>query len=366
VGGGGVKRLLLLAAMLVCASAEAENRFKIVPALNITEVHDDNLYYSSDDPVADRIRRVTPELSLRYDSARLTARGGYGFDSEQFQTLTSLDNTRARERAAVGVSYQTSQRVTLSIGGDYLKTDTPADLNHDTSLAATRARAERLSVSPSVRFRISPRLSASASAWSSVTTVQDGYGTRERAQQLLLEHSGAAGRGWSLRYEHSDILFEGETTDFISTHTVLAGWSGNAGANTAFTLRAGPRFTDERTTADLFASISHRTRRTATELAVMRTENTIIGHAGLVQTNTLQARFTLMPTQRLSMDIAPAVVVSTEDDLTADVYRLGVGVRFAIVTMLDFVVSYSAIASSARSIPFSPTPSSRDPHSRSG
>ena len=332
---------LVAAVLMLPSEALAERRLSVEPAIDVTEVHDDNLNFSADEPLRDRIRRITPTLALRFDSPRWTARGTYGFDSERFATHSGLDNPRARERALIRIQYDGGPRLTLSMDSAYVNTDTPSELNVDTGLAASRVRGRRLGIGSSARFRISPRLTAMASASSVTTNVENGVGIRALVQTLALERRATLRDRVTLDYEHSDLVFDGETSQSLNTHAVLVGWTRDLGGRTHLRLRGGPRITDGSPTADLSASLSHDWRFSSMAISLLRSQTTVVGYVGAVETQSLQAKFTYVPNRRLTAYVAPALIRSTHDRLEGTVYRVNLGARYAVTPIVGFDVAYN-------------------------
>ena len=332
---------LVLAALILPSEAFAEHRLAVEPSIAIMEVNDDNLNYSAKEPVRDRIRRITPTLALRFDSPRWSARGTYGLDSERFESHSALDNDRVRERAVLGLQYQAGPRLMLSMDSAYIDTNTIADLNVETGLAASRIRARQLIIGPSARFRISPRLMAAASASSMSTNVVDGIGMRAQVETIVVERRVTLRDLFSVDYEHSHVVFDAATAPSINTHTLLAGWSHDLGARSHFMLQAGPRITDGSPTADLSASLAHNWRFSSIAISLLRSQTTVIGYAGAVETQSAQAKVSYVPNRRLIAYAAPALIRSTHNQLEGTVYRVGLGARYAVTPMLDFDVAYN-------------------------
>jgi len=336
-----MKSWLVVAVLIVPAGALADHRLAIEPSVEVTEVHDDNLNFSAEEPLRDQIRRITPTLALRFDSPRWSARGTYGMDSEQFATHSGLDNARARQRANINIEYQAGPRLMLSMNSGYTDTNTLAELNVETGLAGSRVRGRRLSIGPKARFRISPRLTAAASASSVSTNVENGIGMRAQVQTIVVERRVTPRDVFSVDYGHSHLVFDGETTQSLNTHTVLAGWSRDLGANSHLMLHAGPRITDGSTAADLSASLMQNWRSSSIAISLLRSQSTVIGYAGAVDTQSLQSKFTYTPNRLLTAYAAPAVIRSTHHQLEGTVYRIALGARYAITPLLGLDVSYS-------------------------
>jgi hypothetical protein len=319
-----------------------EHRFALQPSIQVVEVADNNLNFNSlEEPQRDRIRRITPSVALRLDSPRWSARGSYALDSEQFATHSRLDNDRARERADIAIQYQAGPRLMLSMDGGYMDTNTLADLNVDTGLAASRVHGRRISFGPSAHFRISPRVTATASASSITTNVVNGIGLRTQGQRLGLERRVTPTDAFSLDYERSHLVFVGATSQSILTQTLLAGWSRDLGAHDRLTFHVGPRITEGSSAADVSASLMHSWRFSSMAISLLRNQTTVIGYSGAVDTQSAQAKFSYAPNRRLIAYAEPAILRSTHHQLEGTVYRIALGARYAVTPLLGADVAYS-------------------------
>jgi len=331
----------IVAALMFPLESRADHRFLLEPSLQVSEVDDDNLNFSIDEPLRDRVHRITPALALRFDSPRWRVRGAYSIDSEHYVNHSTLDSDRARARGMVGIQYQAGPRLLLAMNSAYLDTNTLADLNVDTGLAASRVRARRLSFEPLATFRISPRLTATAAASSVTTNVIAGAGMRAQNQTLGLERRVTSRNLFSLNYEHSHLVFNGANSQAIDTHTLLAGWTRDLGPHDRLVVHAGPRITNQSRSADLSTSLTHKWRFSSIGLSLLRNQTTVIGYAGALDTESLQARFTVAPNRRLSAYTEPAIIRSTQHQLEGTVYRVALGARYAINSLVDAEVAYN-------------------------
>jgi hypothetical protein len=330
-----------LAVLMVAIGARADHGFAIIPSLEVTEVSDDNLNFTADEPLRDRIRRVSPSLGLRFDSPRLRVTGGYSIDSERYANHSTFDSDLARARAAMGIDYQAGPRLNLSMQSTYVDTNTLADLNVTTGLAGSRLRGRRLSFEPSAAFRVSPRLTAKIGASSMTTNVIRGVGMRGQNQTLDLAQRVTPRDLFSVGYAHSHLLFSGASSQTIEGHTLLAGWTHDLGAHDQLILQAGPRMTNHVRSADVAASVTHKWRISSIGLSFLRNQATVIGYAGALDTQNLQARFTVAPNRRLTAYAEPAVIRSSDHQFQATVYRLSLGARYAISSLFDAAVAYN-------------------------
>lgn len=333
---------MTLAVAMICGTAvRADQRFVFEPSLQLNAVHDDNLNFSIDDPLSDRVDRVTPGLSLRLESQRFRILTAYSLDSERYMKHSNLDSDLARQRAAIALEYEATERLTLAMSSAYVDTNTLADLNTVTGLAASRVHGRRLSFAPSATWRISPLLSATAAASSSTTNVVNGVGIRTQTETLGLERRATLRDRFSLDYEHSHLAFSGASAEGIETHAVLGGWTHDFGARDRMILQAGPRMTGHAPSLDVAASLTHSYRHSTVGLSYARTQATVVGYPGTVETESLQGHFSYSPARRLSAFIDPAVIRSTHNALEGKVLRGSIGLRYAITSLIDADVAYN-------------------------
>lgn len=319
----------------------AEQRLGIDSAVEVIDVHDDNLNFSVEEPMRDRIRRITPTLALRIDSPRWSARGAYGLDSESYATHSGLDNPRARQRALFDIRYEAAPRLTLSMNSAYLDTNTLADLNEETGLAALRVRGRRLSIAPSASFRISPRLTVQASASTITTKVENEGGFRERVQTIRVEHRVTRRDLFTFDYDHRHVVFEDERDQSLDTQTVYGGWHRDLSQHTQLVLRGGPRFTNGVRGADFAASLIHSWKSSSISFSFDQNQTTVIGYVGAVETQSVQTRFTWSPGQKLIAYAAPAMIRSKHRQLEGTVQRVRLGARYAVTPMLGLDINYN-------------------------
>ncbi|HEY8134324.1 MAG TPA: hypothetical protein VII12_20770 [Thermoanaerobaculia bacterium] len=319
----------------------ADGRFRFEPSLEVSEVADDNLNYSVDEPLRDRVHRLSPTLALRFDSPRWRVIGGYRVDSEHYVKYSSLDSDRARERAAVGIQYQAAPRLRLSMDGTYIDTNTPADLNVDTGLGAPRLRGRSLNLSSSARFRVSPRMVATVSTSTLTTNVVNGTGKRSQVQAFILEQRVTPRDLFNIHYELIHLGFRGVTSQRINTQFLLGRWIHEFGNHDRVTLQAGPRVTDGSPSVDVAAILTHTRRFGSIALSFLRNQTTVIGYAGAVDTQMLQTKFSFTPNRQLTAYATPAVFRSTHHQLEGTVYRVSIGARYAMTSLVDADMAYT-------------------------
>ena len=72
-----------------------------------------------------------------------------------------------------------------------------------------------------------------------------------------------------------------------------------------------------------------------------RTQTTVVGYAGAVETDDIEARFAYTPSQRFTAYAAPSIARSTREDLQGTVHRLGLGVQYALTPIAIIDVGYT-------------------------
>lgn len=319
----------------------AGHRTLFVPSLEITQVTDDNLNGSSIEPIADRVRRVTPTLALRYDSPRWSARFSAGMDSERYATRHELDDNRARERAAMTLQYVATPRLAFFVDGNYLSTNTLADLNTDTSLAASRTRGRRFAVTPSARLRLSSRTTLTATASSTATSVVNGIGVRTQEQTLSLQRHMTALDAVTVSYDSSRFNFHGRSPLAIRSQALITGWTHHFSEQNFASIHIGPRVTEGSRSADIGASLTRLSRRGSISISLLRAPTTVAGYEGNAQTDSVQTSFTFVPVQKLTLYATPAIFRTTHRQIRGSVYRITAAARYAVTSFLDVTAAYN-------------------------
>lgn len=143
--------------MLVHTEMLAQYRVAFEPSMQITAVHDDNLFYSAETPARDVIQRFSPELVMQVSSPFWSVVGSYSFDGDRFASHSDFSSRLARQRALIKADYRPTPRLTLAVNSTYIDTNTPAEFNVETGLASARLRTEQVAFRPSANYRITDR-----------------------------------------------------------------------------------------------------------------------------------------------------------------------------------------------------------------
>ena len=350
-----MKYWIALAIVIGSASAiRADHRLTFIPSLEIVEVSDDNLNYSATEPLRDQVRRFTPALGLRYESPRLAARFVGGLDAEEYANHPSMNDRRAREQASLIMQYQAAPRLRLGVNGTYLRTNTLADLNVTTGLAASRVRAEEMNVSALAAFRVSPKFTVTLQPSSSATNIANGSTMRSNVQAVILQQRVSARDLFNVHYEYWDSSFRGPTSRTVITQFLVARWIRDFEGHNRITVQMGPRVTDGKHSVDFTGIVAHAWRIGSIAPSAQRTQTMVAGYAGLAESEVVQTKFMLTPNRRLTAYVIPAMFRTTANALQGTVHRVGVGARYAITPLIDAEVAYKTDAQNGAIDPLQP------------
>jgi hypothetical protein len=331
--------LALAPAVLAPALARAQAGFYVTPSLAVAEVYDDNLFSTPSRREKDFISRLTSMVEAGYRSAPLTLLGRYAFDAEFYVDHPELDNPLARQEAAVELISRPTELLTLSLDGAFAATERPGDLNLETGLAAGRVRARRLSVSPAIAYRFDPLSAGIADYTYTVDEESGGLETRTHIGDLRLDRRVTRRDIGSLGYTFRQFTFDGEET--ATSHTFALGWIHTLTPLTTITLRGGPRVSEGAVDPDVLASVRQRLRRGELSFSYSRSQTTAFGRVGVLNIEAFALAATYDPLPLLRLSAAPAVFLSSSDDLEATVYRVDLEATYRIRKWLSLTAAYA-------------------------
>jgi hypothetical protein len=336
-GGRLALVLVLLHGAMPPRAARAQGVFQLRPLMTTAQVYDSNLFFTRMDRQADFITRVSPGVLSEYRSLRLALRGRYALDIERFADHPELSGMDARQQAAIDFSYRPAPRVALAADVEYSTTHAPSELNAETGLILSRAKAERVAMHSSITRHLNPATTGSIDYLLTQDSVAGGI--------AILTH--AATIGASRRVSSRDRVSAGYRlhqysfgTSSPTAHELRLGWTRGITERSTISIDGGPRVTDGSLAPELSASIRYQFSPGDLSLAYARTQTTAIG-LGLADTQRVSATATWSPRRSLRMQISPAFFHSAHGGLQADVYRLSVDVarRIAQGLSLDAVVN---------------------------
>jgi hypothetical protein len=264
--------------------------------------------------------------------------GRYTLDAERFDNHPELTTADARQRAAMQLTYQPTPRLALTADGDFLKTQTPSELNALTGLALTRASARRVAAHSSITRRLDRLTAATIDYRFSNDHIADGPEIRSHAATIGADRHRSQRDAVRINYRIHQFLFGTSST---MSHALDLGWTRAITPRASVAIDGGPRVTGGSLAPDLSASIAYQFSAGNVSLAYARTQTTVIGLAGIADAQSLNVTAAWRPWPSLQLRLSPAVVRSANPAQHADVYQLTANVerRIAKGLSLDVVLN---------------------------
>jgi len=330
--------LVLIQSVIVPGVARAQGVFQVSPLFGTAQEYDSNLFSTAFDRQADFITRVSPGVDSAYRSPVLTMLGHYTLDVERFANHSELTTTKARQRAAVELTYRPRQRLALAADAELLKTQTPGELNVETNLTLARASAQRVAAHTSITRRLDMVTSGTIDYKFSETRVAGGLDIRSHAATIGVDHHRSSRDAVSVNYRLHQFSFETVAT---TSHALGVGWIHGITQRASLSVDGGPRVTNGSLASDVSASVHYQFKPGDVSLAYARTQTTVIGLEGVADTQSLALTAAWKPRPSLQMRLSPAVYRSAHAPLQADVYQLTINVerRIASELSLDIMVN---------------------------
>jgi hypothetical protein len=340
---GASSRLALACVLLHAAAAPrpacAQSVLQVRPLMAAAQFYDSNLFFTSMAPQSDFITRVSPGILSEYRSPRLALRGRYTLDVDRFANHPELSDADARQHGALDFSYHPTPRVALLADAEYSTTHAPSELNTQTGLSLSRARAERVAARSSLTRSLDPSTLGSVDYVFTQDRIEGGI--------EIFTHAATAGatRHLSLRdtvsadYQLHQYFFG---TAAQTSHGLRLGWTRGITERSTFSIAAGPQMTNGSLTPELSASIRYQFIPGDVSFAYARSQTTALGLVGLADTQKVSATATWRPRRSLRVHVAPAFFHSVHSAVQADVYQLSLGVTRQIVPGLSLDTAMTA------------------------
>jgi hypothetical protein len=325
--------------LLAFHPASGQSRSTLVPSIDITTLHDDNVFVTSRAPAADQVVRISPALSAERPFVRGGYSGSYSLDADRYARHHALTNPAARVQAFSRLHYNAGQRLRLGLDHGYVDTTAPTELNLGTALAAARIRTTRLSGGSTAAYRLSKRASATASYQITRDRLEDGRTMRTSVARAGVDRALSRRERLAFDYESSRFDSRSQAT---AAHAVRLGWTRAIGTSTQLQLRGGPRVTDGAASADLFAMVNHALEKGAVSVSFEQAQTSVIGMEVPVEARSLQVRGSWTPFRSFSWAATPAVFRSTFGGRDIDVLRIGLEARYAVNKTMAFEASFGA------------------------
>jgi polysaccharide export outer membrane protein len=338
-GGRLVLALVVVDIVMAPQAGRAQGVFQMRPLMTTAQLYDSNLFSTGTNREADFVTRVSPGVLSEYWSPLLTLRGRYTMDLERFTDHPELSGLDARQHAAFDLSYRADSPLAVAVGAEYSTTHNPSELNLDTGLILSRAKAGRVAAHSSITRRLAPAVSGTVNYLVTQDRIEGGIATLTQAAAIganrRLSSRGTVSAGYRL-YQYSF------GTSSPTSHELRLGWTRGITERSTISVDGGPRLADGSFTPELSASVRYQFRPGDLSLAYARTRTTAIGLAGTAETESVTGTATWVPRRSLRLQISPAFFRSTQGPLQADVYRLSVDVARQIARGLSLDVAVNS------------------------
>lgn len=330
--------------------------YYVVPSVSVDELYDDNLFFSSQDERSDFITRVSPALEVGHESDTLTWSGRYRFDAEAYARETELNSAQVRQFADAQVEYLPTNRLTLSAGADYTKTDTPLDLTiipggSIPGLLVGRIEATRTEVYSAARYRLTATTTGSLAFARTDEELLDIGKSEASVLETWFDQRLSEVNTLSYGYIYREYNFDQFGIDGVAepsltrratqdSNTPWIGLSHQFNARTRVTARAGPRLVGS--SVDPYVLLSLRYRLTQGEVLVdyKRDETTLLGEPTRVDLEALYATISRRFGSRLDVQLTPGLAKVSHADYSTDIYSLGLGAVYKINEAVFLTASY--------------------------
>ena len=117
-------------------------------------------------------------------------------------------------------------------------------------------------------------------------------------------------------------MFFFDADDRLTSHAVSIGWSREISRQAHVELRGGPVLTAGRQAPEVLARMRYRPGPSELSISYARTQTTLIGFAGILDTQSITASAGCMLRPRLQIRITPGVFRTSSDAGRADAARL--------------------------------------------
>lgn len=334
--------LSLLGVLIVPTMAQAQAGFYVTPSFSLAEVYDDNLFSTSSrlKPEKDVISRFSPGLQAGYQSTPLTLLGRYTFDAEVFANHPELTGAQTRQQASIESQYLPTQWLKLAFTSEYVETPTPRELNKQTGLEGGRVRAQRYSFSPSIAYGFDAFTAGTGGYTFTKDEQSGGVATDTHTANLGLDRRITPWDTGSLGYIFRRFFFD--SRDTTTSHAFAVGWTRQLTSLTSIALQAGPRFSEGSVDPEVSASIRHRLKQGDLSFTYSRSQNTISGRAGTVNTESFTGAVTYQLLPFLQVGAEPRFSRNTGAASEAKVYEVSLNATYQINKWLSLLGSFQS------------------------
>jgi hypothetical protein len=271
---------------LLPQAAFGQSKLEAHPSVTLAQVHDDNVFATAENEVADQITRLGPGIVVARTSPRLWLEARYRLEAERYREQHELDSATASQTAAFDARWTPTRVLSATALLSYASATTPGALNTLTGLEVGRRPAHQLSTAEALAYRLSGVTRATF----------DHHFTRQRVEGYPDADTHSATLGWErqLRPRHrARVAYTARRFDFGAdptvAHILTAGWTAELGPFTHVDLEAGPSLLGGDVDADVLARVRRRFRRGEVGADYVRTRTSVLGEPGPVTADGVSA-----------------------------------------------------------------------------
>ena len=308
------------------AALHPQSGLVVTPYVSLETLYDSNIFVSPDQRESDTILRLTPGIGVGYHSSRSTFNLLYSFDSERYSRHSGLNSWQARQAGLIGGTYAFTDRFTGGLSGNYLETYYPGELAPATGVELARTRATRISVRPTARYQFNPRTHANFFYDRAREHVAGGVTSYISTASATVNRDLT--RRDQLSFQYQTYWFDFSTGTSPMSRVFTVGWRHDVSREISLFLVAGPRDTDGRTVADIYAAVRRDTQTASQVFAYTRSQLTLAGQTGMYDTHSWVAIFDFRPTPRWSIQMEPGYYRVSQGSQEAKTYGFGVTGRY--------------------------------------
>jgi uncharacterized protein (PEP-CTERM system associated) len=339
--GAPIVMMVVSAASLIASGASAQPAVQLSPTLDISQRYDSNVFLTADREQSDYVTRVSPGLEMRYRGRIVTVMTRYGFDAERFTEhgdLTSVD----AHRALVDVHYYPTRRITFATAAAFTQTQVPGELNTVSGFITARARAQRLSVRPSITGELGRRTRAVAEYEASDDRLAGSIGLGTQTATLRFERNYSERTAATVGYTVQQFAFTAPaqaqmpTLAQVMTVELTHELSRRAGVR----LQAGPRLTAGRARPEIALSIHTTGLSSGLSLQYARTQATVLGLAAPADVQSIATTARFKPWSPLHLDLSPGWFRMTSPGVSVDVAHARVEASLTLAPTLALAAAY--------------------------
>jgi hypothetical protein len=306
-----------------------------------SQVYDSNLFSAPVAPQGDFITRVSPGIEGEYHAPRFSLIGRYVLDLERFATHPELSTADGRQQATIDLRTSRSRRLAFTVDAAFARTRTPGELSAGTGLTLARAPAEHLEVHPAIMRQITPLTGATLDyTWTDERLV-GGVATRAHRAGIGIDRHISRRDVVDVNYGIRMFLFQ--TDRRLTSHVVTLGWSRQITREASVELRGGPVLTDGTPAPEVLASMRYQPGPAELSIAYARTQTTLVGFTGVLDTQSVTASAGYMLRRHLQIRIVPGMFRTASDAGRADAGRLAIEAERPMTGRLSLRATYEAI-----------------------